>query len=147
LNPVGELVVEVFRLNGALLSQGDRMTQDLGMSSSRWQVLGAVELAGRPLSVSQVARNMGLARQSVQRLVNELDADGFVAFADNPDHRRAKLIMLTAKGRKAYQEIMRRHAGWSKRMLVATELSERRLGEVASILRRLREALEALKGD
>jgi DNA-binding MarR family transcriptional regulator len=147
LNPVGELVVEVFRLNGALLSQGDRMTQDLGMSSSRWQVLGAVELAGRPLSVSQVARNMGLARQSVQRLVNELDADGFVAFADNPDHRRAKLIMLTAKGRKAYQEIMRRQAGWSKRMLVVTELSERRLGEVASILRRLREALEALKGD
>jgi DNA-binding MarR family transcriptional regulator len=147
LNPVGELVVEVFRLNGALLSQGDRMTQDLGMSSSRWQVLGAVELAGRPLSVSQVARNMGLARQSVQRLVNELDADGFVAFADNPDHRRAKLIMLTAKGRKAYQEIMRRQARWSKRMLVATELSERRLGEVASILRRLREALEALKGD
>jgi DNA-binding MarR family transcriptional regulator len=147
LNPVGELVVEVFRLNGALLSQGDRMTQDLGMSSSRWQVVGAVELAGRPLSVSQVARNMGLARQSVQRLVNELDADGFVAFADNPDHRRAKLIMLTAKGRKAYQEIMRRQARWSKRMLVATELSERRLGEVASILRRLREALEALKGD
>jgi DNA-binding MarR family transcriptional regulator len=144
LNPLGELVVEIFRLNGALLSEGDRMTQDLGMSSSRWQVLGAAELEGRPLSVSQVARNMGLARQSVQRLVNELEADGFVALVENPDHRRAKLIVPTAKGRKTYQEIMRRQAGWSRRKLAAAALSERRLGEVTSILRRLR---EALKGD
>jgi DNA-binding MarR family transcriptional regulator len=142
LNPLAELVVEIFRLNGALLSQGDRMTQDLGMSSSRWQVLGAVELVGRPLSVSQVARNMGLARQSVQRLVNELNTDGFVALADNPDHRRAKLIVPTAKGRKVYQEIMRRQAQWSKRTLAVAALSERRLGEATSILRRLREALK-----
>jgi DNA-binding MarR family transcriptional regulator len=144
LNLLGKLIVEIFRINGALLSQGDRMTQDLGMSSSRWQALGAVELAGRPLTVSQIARNMGLTRQSVQRLVDGLDTDGFVSFADNPDHRRAKLVMPTARGRNVYQEIMRRQSEWSKQTLAAAALSERRLGEAASILRRLR---EALRGD
>jgi DNA-binding MarR family transcriptional regulator len=140
LNPLGDLVVEVFRLNAALLAQGDRMTRDLGMSSARWQVLGALELAGRPLSVSQIARTMGLARQSVQRLVNELAADGFLSFGDNPEHRRAKLILLTAKGDKVFRTIMRRQGEWSKGTLAAAKVSEQRIREAAALLRRLRNA-------
>src|ERR1700760_4585868 len=94
---LGELIVELFRLNGLLLAEGDRLTNDLGLSSARWQVIGALELVVRPLPVAQIARNMGVARQSVQRITNELEADGLIAFDDNPDHRRAKLVVLTAK--------------------------------------------------
>lgn len=142
LNPLGGLIVEIFRLNGALLSSGDLMTKHLGMSSARWQVVGAVEVAGRPLSVSQIARNMGLARQSVQRLVNALDADGLVVLAENPDHRRANLVTLTSKGRGIYRKIMKQQAVWSEQTLARAALSERRIGDVTSILRRLREALK-----
>jgi DNA-binding MarR family transcriptional regulator len=142
VNALGNFVVEVFRLNGALLSSGNLMTRDLGMSSSRWQVIGAVEMAGKALSVSQIARNMGLTRQSVQRLVNELGADGFVVLADNPNHRRASLVSMTPTGRRIFRKIMDRQVIWSDRILASAALSERSIGEATSTLRRLREALE-----
>ena len=57
------LILDVFRLNGRLLAAGDRMVEDLGLTSARWQVLGAVALAAAP--VAWIARNMGLTRQGV----------------------------------------------------------------------------------
>ena len=142
VNPLGNLAIEIFRLNGALMSSGNSLTRDLGMSSSRWQVIGAVEMAGRPLPVSQIARNMGLTRQSVQRLVNELSADGFVSLADNPDHRRASLVSLTSIGRRVFRQIMDRQVVWSGQILAAAELSERSIGEITAKLHRLRKAVE-----
>ncbi len=81
---LSDLVVAVFRLNGDLLAAGDALVQDLGLTSARWQVLGAIALAPAPLPVAHIARNMGLARQSVQRLVGEMRADGLIRLAPNP---------------------------------------------------------------
>jgi hypothetical protein len=40
-----ELVLEIFRLNGVLLTQGDRLVDDIGLTSARWQVRGAAALS------------------------------------------------------------------------------------------------------
>src|SRR5271156_2611535 len=93
-----ELLIEVFRLNGQLLASGDRLTADLGLTSARWQVLGAIDQ--EVATVSQIARLMGLQRQSVQRLVDILTGDGIVECLPNPSHRRAKLVRVTASGRR-----------------------------------------------
>jgi DNA-binding MarR family transcriptional regulator len=135
------LVVEVFRLNGALLAEGDRLTRDLGLSSARWQVLGALELAERSLTVSQISRSMGLARQSVQRIVNELSESGFVTLEDNPDHLRAKLVVPTAAGRRAFREAMKRQAKWAKELLASSGLRPARVHDAGEIIRRLRLSL------
>lgn len=102
------LVLEIFRSSGALLAAGDRLVGDLGLTSARWQVLGAVALAAQPLPVARIARDMGITRQGVQRTVNELAKAGLVSFADNPHHLRARLVLLTPAGRDAY-EIGRAH--------------------------------------
>jgi DNA-binding MarR family transcriptional regulator len=141
MNTLGVFVVELFRLNGVLLYEGDRIVRDLDLTSARWQVLGALELAGRPQSVSQIARNMGLARQSVQRITNELHHDGFITFEDNPDHRRAKNLVLTSHGRKAFSAAMRRQAQWSRNLLAASGVTERQLAGAVATFRRLREAV------
>jgi DNA-binding MarR family transcriptional regulator len=138
---LGDLVVEVFRLNGLLLSEGDRLTADLGMTSARWQVLGAVSLAGSALTVSQIARHMGLARQSVQRLANEMHAAKLISFADNPDHRRAKLVAPTAKGRDAYRRAMQRQTKWAKTLLFSSHTSVRRVQLARAVLRDLSQSL------
>ncbi|MEN3146311.1 MarR family transcriptional regulator [Neorhizobium sp. IRAMC:178] len=104
---VTTLALTVFRANGALIAAGDSLTAPFGLSSARWQVMGAVELAGQPLTVAQIARNMGLARQSVQRLIDELERDGIVALDENPHHKRARLVRLTLQGREAYAAIMK----------------------------------------
>lgn len=134
-----ELVLESFRFHGRLLAEGDRLGADLGLTSARWQVLGAIDEAALP--VAQIARNMGLTRQAVQRVANDLADAGLVRFAENPDHRRAKLVVLTDTGRSALDEIGRRQVAWSNEA-AASERSED-LEAAAHLLRRLRERIES----
>lgn len=101
--PVNELVLEIFRLNGALIKCGDALVKPLGLSSARWQVLGSVVHGQGSYSVARLADNMGLARQSVQRVVDELAAAGLVAFAPNPAHKRAKLVVMTPRGQEVFE--------------------------------------------
>lgn len=85
-------------MNGDLLAAGDALVGDLGLTSARWQVLGAIALSPVPLPVAHIARNMGLTRQAVQRLVDDMRADGFVRLEPNPHHRRAMLVLATERG-------------------------------------------------
>ena len=135
-----ELVLETFRLNGRLLAAGDALVAELGLTSARWQVLGAVALSPMPLPVAHIARNMGLTRQAVQRLANEMERDGLVRFGPNPHHQRARLVMLTARGRTAYDAAMTRQGPWANRL--ARGLSVRQIGAAIAMLRAIRERLE-----
>jgi DNA-binding MarR family transcriptional regulator len=117
-----ELILEIFQFNGRLLGAGDRLAKPLGLTSSRWQVLGAIEK--RPLAVAQIARNMGLARQNVQRLADVLQEEGFVAYTPNPDHQRAKLVCLTDRGQRAMRQLARRQALWANRIASTTGAGE-----------------------
>jgi DNA-binding MarR family transcriptional regulator len=118
--PEGEattrVILSVFRANGLLLAAGDLLAADEGLTSARWQVLGAVALAGRPLTVPQIARRMGLTRQSVHATVGRLARDGLLTFAPNVDHRRSPLVSLTERGRATYSATDRRQAGWVNRL-------------------------------
>jgi DNA-binding MarR family transcriptional regulator len=138
---VTELFLEVFRLNGRLLAAGDKLVADLGLSSARWQVLGAAALSPVPLPVAHLARNMGLARQSVQRLVDEMMNDGLVRYAPNPQHLRAKLVLLTDRGERAYRAAMDRQALWADEL--ATGLTAEAIVSASSILRRIRGGIDS----
>lgn len=108
---VTKIMLETFRLNGALLAAGDRITEPFGLTSSRWQVLGAIW--DDPATVSDIARIMGLTRQSVQRTVNALERDGFVELVDNPSHKRARLVRITHKGHETLVLISRQQVVWA----------------------------------
>jgi DNA-binding MarR family transcriptional regulator len=107
-----ELTLDLFRLNSRMLAAGDRLVADLGLTSARWQILGAIVIAERPQPVAWLARNLGANRQNVQRIVNDLHKEGLVAFETNPHHRRAQLVVLTDKGRRAFDAAMRLQAPW-----------------------------------
>jgi DNA-binding MarR family transcriptional regulator len=134
-----DLVLEIFRLNGRLLAARDRLTKPLGLTSARWQVLGAVEDQAR--SVAQIARRMGLARQNVQRLADALEKEGMVAYAPNPDHRRAKLICFTEPGKKAFDQLGRHQEVWANQIAASIRSSE--LKVALKVVKGLRSALEA----
>ncbi len=137
---VTDLILETFRLNGRLLAAGDALVGDLGLTSARWQVLGAVAMAPMPLPVAHIARNMGLTRQTVQRTVNELEAAGLVRFAPNPHHQRAKLVLLTGQGEAVYAAARGRQRPWAGALAdgVATEA----IAAATAVLRSLRVKLE-----
>jgi DNA-binding MarR family transcriptional regulator len=134
------LILEVFRLNGRLLLAGDRLIAGLGLTSARWQVMGAIALSPAPEPVARLARNMGLNRQGVQRIVNELVEDGIAALRDNPHHRRAKLVVLTEAGRRAYDAAGKLQAPWARAL--AEGLDPGAILRTARLLEKLRVRLE-----
>lgn len=116
LTPAGDVltsfILDLFRLNGLLLTAGDRLVGPLGLTSARWQILGAMIVAERPQPVAWLARDLGANRQNVQRIINDLHRDGLVAFETNPHHRRAQLVVFTEKGRQTFEASMRRQHPW-----------------------------------
>ena len=94
-----------------------------------------------PLPVAHIARNMGLTRQTVQKLVNELESDGIVRFAPNPHHQRARLVLFTEKGRVAYQAARQRQRPWAQAL--ADGLAADEIEAATMLLRTLRQRLEA----
>jgi DNA-binding MarR family transcriptional regulator len=136
-----ELIVETFRLNGRLLEAGDDLVRDVGLTSARWQVLGAIAASAVPLPVSHIARNMGLTRQAVQRLANDLEGDGLVRFAPNPHHERAKLLVMTESGARAFKTAMARQVPWANRL--AKGLGADDMATALGVLTAMRRHLEA----
>ncbi|GAC67257.1 MarR family winged helix-turn-helix transcriptional regulator [Gordonia soli] len=120
-NPTQRLLSDsaltVFRLNGQFLALAEELAASAGLTATRWQVLGAV--LREPASVSEIARIMGITRQSVQRTADLLVADGLAEYRDNPAHRRAKLVAPTSAGYDALDRINPAHR------LAAQALAER----------------------
>jgi len=144
-----ELILAAFRLNGRLLTAGDRLVADLGLTSARWQVLGAIAIAPTLQPVAWLARSMGLNRQGVQRIVNEMRDDGLVEFRPNPHHRRAHLVALTKRGEDAFASAGRLQAPWANALakgINAGELAKtRRL--LATLCERLDQELGKSRDD
>jgi DNA-binding MarR family transcriptional regulator len=139
--PAGEaftsLVLTVFQVNGLLLEAGDRMAAPVGQTSARWQIMGCIDDEAR--SVADIARTMGLARQSVQRIADLLVEDGLASYEENLAHKRAKLLKLNARGLKALRAIEAAQYVWANKL--GEELGERELRKVMKLLEQLQTIL------
>lgn len=109
---VSNLILDLFKLTGEMLAAGDKLVADLGLTSARWQVLGAIVAAERPQPVAWLARDLGAHRQNIQRIVNDLVEERLLTLAANPHHRRAHLVVLTDGGKQAFEAAMRLQAPW-----------------------------------
>jgi len=142
--PPGEALTDVmldfFRLNSLIQTSGDRLVARLGLTSARWQILGAIVGAERPQPVAWLARDLGANRQNVQRIINDLHSEGLVAFETNPHHRRAQLVVLTDKGRRAFDEAMELQAPWINNL--SDGLSIKDIATVHRVVKTLRAKLE-----
>jgi DNA-binding MarR family transcriptional regulator len=108
-----DIMLTIFRVNGRLLERGDQLVAPLALTSARWQVLGAVAMAGKPLSAPQVAEAMGITRQGAQKQLNKLGEEGFLEMLPNPRHERSPLFMLTNKGNRAMDATMSLQMTWA----------------------------------
>lgn len=134
-----DLVFEVFRINGRILGAGERLTVEFDLTTARWQVLGAVGIGG-PQTVAQIARYLGLQRQSVQRTVDLLAEEHCVLFKRNPNHARAKLVEITLDGRQKLNQIGKRQIVWANR--IVGDMPAQEIADAVTVLRALRERLE-----
>jgi DNA-binding MarR family transcriptional regulator len=137
---VTDLILDLFKLNSRILAAGDRLVAELGLTSARWQILGAIVTAERQQPVAWLARDLGANRQNVQRIVNDLHAEGFIAFEPNPHHRRAQLVVMTDKGKQAFDAAMQLQAPWINSL--SDGLSVKDIERVHRVIKILRKKLE-----
>ncbi len=109
---VNGIVLDVFKLNGYFIKAADCLTKESVLTSARWQILGTV--LHEQHTVAAIARTMGLARQSVQRIADVLVADGLAEFLPNPAHKRAKLLSSTEKGLNTIIKIRPEVDAWAE---------------------------------
>ncbi len=135
-----QIILETFRLNGELLEAGNWITQPYGLTSARWQVMGAIDSHAAPMTVSKIARLRGLNRQGVQRIVNDLEELGMVVLTENPDHKRAKLVSLSKKGAKIMIKINDAQALWVNEL--SSQLGNEKMNQALALLRLIRNRSE-----
>jgi DNA-binding MarR family transcriptional regulator len=108
-----DLVRAIFRLNGLLLADGDRMAEGVGLTSARWKVIGIVALTSAGVTVPGIARALGQSRQAVQRITDVMQTDGLVRYEANPRHKRSSLVQLTDHGQQVYNELRSVQDPWA----------------------------------
>jgi DNA-binding MarR family transcriptional regulator len=137
------VILATFRANGLFVSVADRLGAAEGLTSARWQVLGAIALENRPLTVPQIARRMGLTRQSVHVTTKALIDAGLLELVPNADHRRSPLVAMTELGRTAYDAVDRVQARWVNELVDGIARSD--LEKAARVLEELSRRLESAR--
>ena len=132
------LIFEIFRTYNRLNAVGDTLSEEFGLSSARWRVLGSA--CREPKTTSAIARERGLTRQSVQEIVNSLINDGLAELKENANHKRAKLVAPTDVGRAAIRRVNEKSVDWQNHIADAATVSDIQI--TIRTLVRLRSRLE-----
>ena len=137
---VAELMLEVAQCFFRIRALGQKTGLITSWGGGAFGFMRSLALLG-PLTVPRIAQMRPTSRQRMQRLADELEAEGLVEFIDNPKHRRSKLVRLTRRGDARYRELEARFLGISSTMGVA--LSEVDIRKTIEIVRHLSEDVKA----
>ena len=129
-----DLMLEVAQFFFRIRAVGQRTGLITSWGGGAFGFMRSLAVIG-PLTVPQIARMRPTSRQRMQRLADELAAEGLVEFIDNPRHRRSKLVRLTRKGDARYRELSARLLAIA--LTMGDELREADIRKTAEIVRRL----------
>ena len=132
------IIADIYELASLLRRNAEALARPLGHSQARWQVLSAASIGD--MTVPQLARRLGVARQNVQRTADVLVADGQARFEPNPDHKTSPHLVLTASGRATLRQLTRHARAYYRE--VAHGLSDPDLVALRDSLQTFRNALE-----
>jgi DNA-binding MarR family transcriptional regulator len=134
---IGELMLQVAQCFFRIRAVGQKTGLITSWGGGAFGFMRSLALLG-PLTVPQIAQMRPTSRQRMQRLADELAAEGLVEFIDNPKHRRSKLVRLTRKGDARYRALNARF------LAIASTLG---VGLIEDDIRRTTEIVRQLSSD
>ena len=137
---IAELMLEVAQCFFRIRALGQKTGLITSWGGGAFGFMRSLALIG-PLTVPRIAQMRPTSRQRMQRLADELAAEGLIKFIDNPKHRRSKLVRLTPKGDARYRELNARFLAIASTIGVA--LSEADIRKTTEIVRQLSEDVRA----
>jgi len=137
-DPYALLVADVYHVAGEMRRNGERIAATAGQTQARWQLMSVVSEGD--WTVADAARRLGVSRQGVQRVADELVAEGLASYTLNPRHQRSPHLRLTERGQSALVTITAAARRANQRMVRL--LSDEELAKTRAVLRRIITALE-----
>ena len=131
------MLEEINALSILLRKRGPETTEPALPSAAR-SVLAVLKRNG-PMTVPALGRVRGTSRQNIQGIVNRLEAEGCVHFAQNPAHKKSELVSATEYGLSVLEKNEDSNSKHVDALLA--QCSEEELASVSGLLRRLREVL------
>lgn len=115
-----------------------------GLGDGEFDVLATLRRSGEPfeLSPGDLGASMMVTSGAVTKRVDRLERSGLVTRRVSEVDARARLIRLTAEGRRIVDEAVVDHVANEERLLSGLSASERKA--LAGLLRKLGESIEAL---
>jgi DNA-binding MarR family transcriptional regulator len=139
---IAELMLEAAQFFFRIRAVGQKTGLITSWGGGAFGFMRSLALIG-PLTVPQIAEMRPTSRQRMQRLADELAAEGLVKFVDNPKHRRSKLVRLTPKGDRHYRALNKRFLTIASTLGI--DLSEQDIRRTGEILRRLSEEVKSVQ--
>ena len=96
----------IIRINGAFLEVAEKIcSNDPLITVPIWRVIAVIRI--NPMTVPEVAKYLGIKRQSVQSTVNQMKRRGLINLRKNPNHKTSPLVILTKKGNEKVDDIFK----------------------------------------
>ena len=131
----------IIRINGAFLEVAEMICSDDELITVPiWRVIAVIRL--RPMTVSDVAKYLGIKRQSVQSTVNQMKTRGLINFRKNPNHKTSHLIVLTKKGNDKVDDILKYQKKLTEVFIDGIDITMKEVVSSREFLRSLRENSE-----
>ncbi|MBL8746400.1 MAG: MarR family transcriptional regulator [Phycisphaerae bacterium] len=137
------LAQRLFILHNMMMRIGDRLVAPLGLTSSRWLLLGAVANRAEAPMLSDLSNDALLSLQNISRMVACMEADGLLERFTRPGTGRATYIRLTEKGREVHEKTKVQARRFAEAFLAGTCPAE--IERLESELEHLIQNLEALE--
>jgi DNA-binding MarR family transcriptional regulator len=129
-------VEEIDNAAACLNASRSAICEQEGVRLEQWKALAAIERSSRAPSISQLARRLRRARQSVHSLVQGLERAGWIRLLPNRDDRRLLHIEITRAGQSVLSGVESQFKSWL--LIMAFDLSEQELRKLNMTLRSIR---------
>jgi DNA-binding MarR family transcriptional regulator len=139
-NALTDLIRAVLRMNATVQKSGTRLMRGTGMTNARWQTISELFALEKRVTVSELSRHMGLTRQSVQRLADDMARDGLVEFVENLGDARAMHLLLTEVGKVAYHDALEREWQWTN--VVAEDFDAKQIADAVVLLEAITQKMQ-----
>lgn len=119
----------------------NRMRARFGISLARFDYLAQLHRHADGLRMSQLSRYLMVTGGNVTALTDELEREGLVQRADDPEDRRSYRLRMTPAGRKAFERIAGEHEQWVIELFGGLDTAHKQ--QLYELLGRLRVQLAA----
>jgi DNA-binding MarR family transcriptional regulator len=129
------LLAEVYDLAGRSRRRSESEAAAHGSTAARWLVMSAI--SDDDCTAAAIARRLGLPRQAVHRVVDDLVGSGEVRKRANPGHARSELICLTPRGRALVAALRHDTDPYRLALLRSAQVTSEEVEAAREVIRRL----------